>query len=339
MALTAWHSYCPWSCRATRPTRSVPVASTLCRRSPGKGPPAGSSSSLVPSSHRGQDDFCFGVLFVSLRGSGGCCWIVIKFPEAGAFPVRWTNSWGPVLILLLVVIKDKTPSQDTSLCIRHEQPARKEISEGVEPRGGMTSWPVHYHSLPVFLTGDSCHLWGFAELIKLYLPYVTCALTHGDFQNIFSMKFVLFAPGHPQVKTCFYITSYINIITKVFCVVSRFWRHNHHWRSLCDSHTFHFLPSINCPEIPPLHTELSSLISWEELEPFFFPPKYFLCATCRFFWPLMDSKSLFNYPNPLFHQINGNICLSKFAGLIFWSGNSCFNIFSISGEKLKAKPF
>lgn len=48
MALMAWHSYCPWSCRATRPTRRVPVDRTLCRRSLGKGPPGRTSSSLIP---------------------------------------------------------------------------------------------------------------------------------------------------------------------------------------------------------------------------------------------------------------------------------------------------
>lgn len=157
--------------------------------------------------------------------------------------------------------------------------------------------------------------------------------------SIFSMQFVVCAPEYLQLKTWFYIISCINIVSKVFCVVSRFWRHHYHWRSLCDSHTFHFLPSINCPETSPLHTELSCLISWEELECFFFPPKYFLSAPCRFFWPLTERKSLFNYPNSLCHQINGNIWHrpSKFVGVIFWFGNSCFNIFSISGEKLKTK--
>lgn len=82
MALMAWHSYCPWSCRATRPTRRVPVDSTLCRRSLGKGPPGRRSSSLIhvgspqPVDDKAIFDFVRSSRpFAALEG-GLCCEIV-----------------------------------------------------------------------------------------------------------------------------------------------------------------------------------------------------------------------------------------------------------------------
>lgn len=74
--------------------------------------------------------------------------------------------------------------------------------------------------------------------------------------------------------------------------------------------------------------------SWN---PFSFLLSIFLVQPADFFDPWWIANHSSNYPNSLFHQINGNIwhCLSKCVGLIFWFGNSCFNIFTISAEKLR----
>lgn len=116
MALMAWHSYCPWSCRATRPTRRVPVDSTLCRLSLGKGPPGRRSSSSIrfdsphPIDAKGIFDFARpSQLFAALEGVAvlSDSFLTPAVCLLGKFLIS------EILILLLMAIKDKTPSQDS----------------------------------------------------------------------------------------------------------------------------------------------------------------------------------------------------------------------------------
>lgn len=68
MMLTAWHSYWPWSCRATAEMRSVPEDSTRCRLS---------TDSWLPARVRGQ----------SVRGTRVCVCVCVCLAQE-------TGTWG-----------------------------------------------------------------------------------------------------------------------------------------------------------------------------------------------------------------------------------------------------